>query len=273
MINQFHFVWSFKLNWPIDQIISGVKPIEKEASMDWTKSPDVSFASLTSLNPAVDVVDVPVEDVEDVCEGWASVDGEAAKEDRGGVGEEVEDDEVEEEGDEEEEEDDDDDMTNHFRLKEEEAIQMGIKSPWRIVRSRYYIASASHIISLYNILLHGSTVLNDASHDIRQLTQDSSNSFNQMMSSSSKCYQLSQVPSAPAASTSQAPSAALPSLSPPVKHITTSSSTQQLSSTEFLSPERAPVLLDADARKDAEEVADVHYLSHIVFRYDQSKVA
>lgn len=58
--------------------------------------------------------------------------------------------------------DDHDDTQSHFRLKEEEAKEMGIKSPWRIVRSRYYVASASHIISLFNILLHGSSVLNEA---------------------------------------------------------------------------------------------------------------
>ncbi|TRY50383.1 Histidine phosphatase superfamily clade-2 [Cryptosporidium tyzzeri] len=39
----------------------------------------------------------------------------------------------------------------HIRLKEEEAEAFGIKSPWRIVRSRFYVTSASHIQSLANI--------------------------------------------------------------------------------------------------------------------------
>lgn len=39
----------------------------------------------------------------------------------------------------------------HIRLKEEEAKAFGIKSPWRIVRSRFYVTSASHIQSLANI--------------------------------------------------------------------------------------------------------------------------
>ncbi|XP_053991375.1 uncharacterized protein LOC128883241 [Hylaeus volcanicus] len=58
-----------------------------------------------------------------------------------------------------EEDDDHDDTWSHFRLKEKDAKEMGIKSPWRIVRSRYYVASASHIFSLFNILLHGYGVL------------------------------------------------------------------------------------------------------------------
>jgi hypothetical protein len=58
-----------------------------------------------------------------------------------------------------EEDDDHDDTWSHFRLKERDAKEMGIKSPWRIVRSRYYVASASHIFSLFNILLHGYSVL------------------------------------------------------------------------------------------------------------------
>ncbi|KAJ1606077.1 hypothetical protein OJ253_2878 [Cryptosporidium canis] len=39
----------------------------------------------------------------------------------------------------------------HIRLEEEEAKAFGIKSPWRIVRSRFYMTSASHIKSLANI--------------------------------------------------------------------------------------------------------------------------
>ncbi|KAF7458566.1 Phosphoglycerate mutase-like family protein [Cryptosporidium felis] len=39
----------------------------------------------------------------------------------------------------------------HIRLQEEEAKATGIKSPWRIVRSRFYVTSASHIQSLGNI--------------------------------------------------------------------------------------------------------------------------
>eukprot|EP01056_Protomagalhaensia_sp_Gyna25_P001877 Protomagalhaensia_sp_Gyna_25__1876@NODE_1998_length_1357_cov_5_545524_g1647_i0_p1_GENE_NODE_1998_length_1357_cov_5_545524_g1647_i0NODE_1998_length_1357_cov_5_545524_g1647_i0_p1_ORF_typecomplete_len273_score44_54His_Phos_2/PF00328_22/4_5e07_NODE_1998_length_1357_cov_5_545524_g1647_i05391357 len=42
----------------------------------------------------------------------------------------------------------DDDLVEdgeHIRLKQEEARRMGIKSPWRKVRSRYYAASASHV--------------------------------------------------------------------------------------------------------------------------------
>lgn len=34
----------------------------------------------------------------------------------------------------------------HINLKQNEARRMGIKSPWRKVKSRYYAASASHIV-------------------------------------------------------------------------------------------------------------------------------
>ncbi|KAF8823127.1 histidine acid phosphatase superfamily protein, partial [Cardiosporidium cionae] len=39
-----------------------------------------------------------------------------------------------------------------IRLEEENARALGIRSPWRIVRSRYYVTSASHLQSLMNIL-------------------------------------------------------------------------------------------------------------------------
>eukprot|EP01069_Polyplicarium_translucidae_P010083 Polyplicarium_translucidae@DN335_c0_g1_i1.p1 len=57
----------------------------------------------------------------------------------------------------------DDDDRDHIRLKEEEAKILGIKSPWRIVRSRYYVASSSHLLSLFNLLLHGSSYLHSRS--------------------------------------------------------------------------------------------------------------
>ncbi|CEM21967.1 unnamed protein product [Vitrella brassicaformis CCMP3155] len=43
---------------------------------------------------------------------------------------------------------------NHIRLQEDAARALGIKSPWRNVRSRYYVTSASHLLSLVNVLLH-----------------------------------------------------------------------------------------------------------------------
>eukprot|EP00917_Polyrhabdina_sp_WS-2016_P013208 GHVP01029033.1.p1 GENE.GHVP01029033.1~~GHVP01029033.1.p1 ORF type:complete len:275 (+),score=74.02 GHVP01029033.1:810-1634(+) len=46
------------------------------------------------------------------------------------------------------------------RLKEAEARDLGIKSPWRSVRSRFYVASASHLQSFLNIFLD----LNETSH-------------------------------------------------------------------------------------------------------------
>ncbi|CRG95807.1 acid phosphatase, putative [Plasmodium gallinaceum] len=59
--------------------------------------------------------------------------------------------EEEDEGEEEQEHDDDEDI---IRLKETDARRLGIRSPWRMVRSRYYVTSASHMISLLNILIH-----------------------------------------------------------------------------------------------------------------------
>ncbi|PHJ23350.1 histidine acid phosphatase superfamily protein, partial [Cystoisospora suis] len=64
--------------------------------------------------------------------------------------------ERDDEEDHEEHEDDDPhehEMTAQIRLKEEEARMFGIRSPWRIVRSRYYVTSASHVQALLNILL------------------------------------------------------------------------------------------------------------------------
>ena len=49
----------------------------------------------------------------------------------------------------------------HIRLKEEEASAFGIKSPWRIVRSRFYVTSASHIQSLVNIILATENKVNE----------------------------------------------------------------------------------------------------------------
>ncbi|OEH80112.1 hypothetical protein cyc_03175 [Cyclospora cayetanensis] len=40
-----------------------------------------------------------------------------------------------------------------IRLKEGEAHLFGIRSPWRIVRSRFYVTSASHVEALLNVLL------------------------------------------------------------------------------------------------------------------------
>ncbi|XP_026190177.1 chromatin modification-related protein EAF1 [Cyclospora cayetanensis] len=62
------------------------------------------------------------------------------------------------EGGEEEEEHEDDDPHQHevaaqIRLKEGEAHLFGIRSPWRIVRSRFYVTSASHVEALLNVLL------------------------------------------------------------------------------------------------------------------------
>ncbi|PFH36029.1 histidine acid phosphatase superfamily protein [Besnoitia besnoiti] len=75
-------------------------------------------------------------------------------------------------GDKHREEDDDDDHEDHedddphehevtaqIRLKEEEARMFGIRSPWRIVRSRYYVTSASHVQALLNILLFSYDVI------------------------------------------------------------------------------------------------------------------
>ncbi|KFH00589.1 histidine acid phosphatase superfamily protein, partial [Toxoplasma gondii VAND] len=67
-----------------------------------------------------------------------------------------EDDGAEDDEDHEEHEDDDPhehEVTAQIRLKEEEARMFGIRSPWRIVRSRYYVTSASHVQALLNILL------------------------------------------------------------------------------------------------------------------------
>eukprot|EP01054_Gregarina_sp_Poly1_P004259 Gregarina_sp_Poly_1__4258@NODE_231_length_11106_cov_68_912130_g204_i0_p3_GENE_NODE_231_length_11106_cov_68_912130_g204_i0NODE_231_length_11106_cov_68_912130_g204_i0_p3_ORF_typecomplete_len536_score79_12His_Phos_2/PF00328_22/5_9e17_NODE_231_length_11106_cov_68_912130_g204_i045176124 len=47
----------------------------------------------------------------------------------------------------------------HIRLKQEEAKRMGIKSPWRKVRSRYYAASASHVTSLLNVLTYAESAI------------------------------------------------------------------------------------------------------------------
>ncbi|KAL8451680.1 hypothetical protein Emed_001842 [Eimeria media] len=59
---------------------------------------------------------------------------------------------------EEEEEHEEDDPHQHevaaqIRLKEGEAHLFGIRSPWRIVRSRFYVTSASHVEALLNVLL------------------------------------------------------------------------------------------------------------------------
>eukprot|EP00820_Chromera_velia_P012011 Cvel_22951.t1-p1 / transcript=Cvel_22951.t1 / gene=Cvel_22951 / organism=Chromera_velia_CCMP2878 / gene_product=Inositol hexakisphosphate and, putative / transcript_product=Inositol hexakisphosphate and, putative / location=Cvel_scaffold2311:15145-30706(+) / protein_length=1890 / sequence_SO=supercontig / SO=protein_coding / is_pseudo=false len=41
------------------------------------------------------------------------------------------------------------------RLNEDQARALGIKSPWRMVRSRFYVTSASHLQSLLNVVLFG----------------------------------------------------------------------------------------------------------------------
>lgn len=195
------------------------------------------------------VLDGQKGEFEDIGEGWGSGAEDIVRT--------TEKDEIEEDQDEvDEEEDDDDDMTSHFRLKEEEAKQMGIKSPWRIVRSRYYIASASHIMSLFNILLHGSSVLNEASHPDVNLTSP----------------QMSMTSMTPPSSKDPSKS---PQRTPPFKPIPYVPSTQSIgsaiSSVAFPSysfPSKPPVLVDLDAQMDASAVTDVHYLSHIVFRYE-----
>ncbi|ANQ10448.1 Acid phosphatase [Plasmodium coatneyi] len=60
-----------------------------------------------------------------------------------------------EEGEEEQDHDDDEDI---IRLKETDARRLGIRSPWRMVRSRYYVTSASHMISLLSILIHAKNI-------------------------------------------------------------------------------------------------------------------
>ncbi|KJP86142.1 hypothetical protein AK88_04193 [Plasmodium fragile] len=66
--------------------------------------------------------------------------------------------EVEAEDDEGEEEQDHDDDEDIIRLKETDARRLGIRSPWRMVRSRYYVTSASHMLSLLNILIHSKNI-------------------------------------------------------------------------------------------------------------------
>lgn len=223
--------------------------------------------SLTSLGSfehfdeqSCSVADAP--ETEDIGDGWNSED------DRGkDVNKDDEENRVVYEED-EDGDDDDDDMLSHFRLKVDEAKQMGIKSPWRIVRSRYYIASASHIISLYNILVHGSAVLNEMFQHINLTT--SLNPVSPKVTSSSH-------PITPTLSSSSVPPALfvppVPSLPPPSKFFPFASSTTSLGSTLSTTShpvdyqlDKTPILVDPDVQRDADMITDVHYLSHIVFR-------
>lgn len=140
----------------------------------------------------------------------------------------------------EDDDDDHDDTRSHFRLKEEEAKQMGIKSPWRIVRSRYYVASASHIISLFNILFHGSSVLNEGAEPTQCSTKQHADQPPWFIQGDpSNVSSLENTPQR---------------LSP------------QPTSSFPVSTERAPNIIDQDVLKTASAVTDIHYLSHIVFR-------
>ncbi|KAH8582745.1 histidine acid phosphatase [Cryptosporidium sp. chipmunk genotype I] len=66
----------------------------------------------------------------------------------------------------------------HIRLKEEEAKAFGIKSPWRIVRSRFYVTSASHIQSLANIF--SSMYKNQISKDDKASLLDLESTFSEL---------------------------------------------------------------------------------------------
>lgn len=59
-----------------------------------------------------------------------------------------------------------DDGEDIIRLKETDARRLGIRSPWRMVRSRYYVTSASHMMSLLNILIHSKNADNSISQNI-----------------------------------------------------------------------------------------------------------
>ncbi|KEG03045.1 acid phosphatase, putative [Plasmodium vinckei vinckei] len=59
-----------------------------------------------------------------------------------------------------------DDGEDIIRLKEPDARRLGIRSPWRMVRSRYYVTSASHMMSLLNILIHSKNADSSISQNI-----------------------------------------------------------------------------------------------------------
>ncbi|VTZ66488.1 acid phosphatase, putative [Plasmodium chabaudi chabaudi] len=59
-----------------------------------------------------------------------------------------------------------DDGEDIIRLKETDARRLGIRSPWRMVRSRYYVTSASHMMSLLNILIHSKNADSSISQNI-----------------------------------------------------------------------------------------------------------
>ena len=62
---------------------------------------------------------------------------------------------------------------DHVRLKNDDARRMGILTPWKRIRSRFYVASASHLQSILNILLFGCAALKEVGIDVDDIVDES----------------------------------------------------------------------------------------------------
>ncbi|KAL8432261.1 hypothetical protein ACSSS7_004721 [Eimeria intestinalis] len=168
----------------------------------------------------------------------------------------------------EEEEHEEDDPHQHevaaqIRLKEGEAHLFGIRSPWRIVRSRFYVTSASHVEALLTVLLlsHRAVVANpgndaraEAINSEADRTAAAAAAAEEGSSSSSSSSKPERLQTEAAA---EAPAADEASAAAEKKQLTQEEETSEA--------QQFKPILDPGLR-DWVGQCELHYLSHIVFR-------